>query len=106
MKKVLVSFIFIFSLSQAQHVWAFSEEVLNASIEEYLQFFDEVTRPAQNEAQNEAKNEESAEPSAPEEEKEPTPEEIIQAKTEMLEKQLVLSRKAEALCHAVIDIGN
>ena len=102
MKKVLVSFIFIFSLSQAQYVWAFSEEVLNTSVEEYLQFFDEVTKPAQ----NEAKNEESTEPSVPEEEKEPTPEEIIQAKTEMLEKQLVLSRKAQALSYAIVDIGN
>ncbi|MBI3016912.1 MAG: hypothetical protein HYY62_02805 [Deltaproteobacteria bacterium] len=89
MKKVLVSLIMIFSLSQAQYVWAFSEEVLNESIEEYLSFFDEESKE-----------------SPQEEKKEISKEAILKAKTEMFEKQLILSRKAQALSYAVVDIGN
>ncbi len=87
MKKILLSLIMIFSLSQTQEVRAFSEDILNASIEEYLQFFEELSAQEG-------------------EEKERTPEEIVRAKIETLEKQLILSRKAQALSHAVVDIGN
>src|SRR3989338_5218667 len=85
MKKIFLGIFMVFSLSHAQGAWAFwgadfSEEALNESINEYIQFFEEWTKPAA------AEQEEN--------------------KTEALEKQIMLSRRAQALSSAVVDIGN
>ena len=101
MKKILLIVMMIFSLSYTQHVWAFSEEVLNASIEEYIQFFEQWTTkpPAQN-------NEKEAVPAVQEGEKGELVIPVCEDKTEALKKQLMVSRRAQALSQAVVDIGN
>ncbi len=95
MKKISVVILF-FSLSLWLNLWgpvvtslgasdAFSEEALRQTIDDYFQFFEEWTKPISQDG---------------------VQEEGVQTKAAGLEKQTMVSRRAQALTNTILDLGN